>query len=145
MSNAELPTAAVSTEISVRFAETDLMGIVHHGAYIVWFEVGRVAWMDAVAMPYREIAQGGNHLAVTGISATYRASATFGDVLRIQTRLTKLRSRLVSFAYEISHRDRAELLVTGSSDHVCVDLNGRTSKLPQPILERLWEGANALK
>ena len=145
MSHAELPEAAVSTEIAVRFAETDLMGVVHHGAYIVWFEVGRVAWMDAAGMPYREIAQGGNHFAVTGIHATYRSSATFGDILRIQTRLIKLRSRQVSFAYEVSHCDSAELLVTGSSDHICVDLDGRMAKLPQPILDRLWEGANALK
>ncbi|MEZ4663320.1 MAG: thioesterase family protein [Caldilineaceae bacterium] len=145
MSHTALPEAVVSTEIAVRFAETDLMGVVHHGAYIVWFEIGRVAWMDAVGMPYKEIAQGGNHFAVTGVNAVYRAAATFGDVLRIETRLTQLRSRQVSFAYEIRHRDSGELCVTGSSDHICVDLQGRMAKLPQAILDRLWEGAKALK
>ncbi|MCB0088564.1 MAG: acyl-CoA thioesterase [Caldilineaceae bacterium] len=145
MSHAELSEAVVSTEISVRFAETDSMGVVHHAAYIVWFEVGRVAWLNAAGMPYKEIAQGGNHFAVTGVNAIYRAASTFGDVLCIQTRLTKLRSRQVSFAYEIRHRDSGELCVTGSSDHICVDLQGRMSKLPQAVLDRLWEGANALK
>jgi acyl-CoA thioester hydrolase len=133
--------AIVTTDLAVRFAETDAMGVVHHGAYIIWFECGRVAWMAAVQMPYMEVVASGHHLAVTGIHAAYRASVRFGDTVRIITRLAKLRSRQVEFSYEVHNALNDMLLVTGVSEHVCVDLEGRMAKIPQPILERLEQGA----
>lgn len=140
----ELPAAAVAVDVEVRFAETDQMGVVHHASYIVWFEVGRVAWMRAAQMPYAEIAAGGHHLAVTAVQAEYRASARFGDTVRISTRLTKLRSRQVEFSYEVYQADNGTLLAAGRSEHICVDLEGRMAKIPAPVVERLWQGAVAL-
>ena len=62
------PQGRVSESIiRVRYAETDAMGIVHHSNYVIWFELGRIAWMDAVGVPYAEVAAGGNHFAVTGL------------------------------------------------------------------------------
>ncbi|CAN5677157.1 thioesterase family protein [soil metagenome] len=136
-----LEEASVATDLAVRFAETDAMGVVHHGAYIVWFECGRVAWMVAAQMPYTEVAASGHHFAVTGIHTAYRASARFGDTVRIVTRLTKLRSRQVEFSYEVRKAIDDTLLATGVSEHVCVDLEGRMAKIPSFILERLEQGA----
>jgi acyl-CoA thioester hydrolase len=136
--------AIVTTEVDVRFAETDLMGVVHHATYIVWFEVGRVAWMQAAQLPYTEIAASGHHLAVTGIHAAYRASARFGDTIRIETRLVKLRSRQIEFAYELRNRADNAVIATGVSEHICVDLAGRMAKIPPTIVERLTAGAAAL-
>ena len=136
--------AAVTTDIAVRFAETDAMGVVHHGAYIIWFECGRVAWMAAAGMPYSEIAAQGNHFAVTGIHASYRASARFGDTVRVVTQLLKLRSRQIEFSYEVRSVADDRLLATGVSEHVCVDLDGRMTKIPTTVLERLQQGAARL-
>lgn len=144
MSEIGFPDAVVTAEIPVRFAETDLMGVVHHSAYIVWFEVGRVGWMSAAGVKYTEISDAGCHLAVTGIQSSYRVSCTFGDTVRIATHLARLRSRQLSFEYEISHATTGALLVTGRSDHVCVDLDGRTTRLPHDIFKRLQSGARAL-
>jgi acyl-CoA thioester hydrolase len=132
--------AVVSTEISVRFAETDLMGVVHHSAYIVWFEVGRVAWLRASGVPYTEFSAAGRHLAVTDIQASFRASCKFGDIVRIHTCLQRLRSRQMDFTYEIRHAADDTLLVTGTSEHVCVDEAGRTARLPSELLARLQAG-----
>lgn len=140
----ELPIATVSTEVAVRLAETDFMGITHHSAYIVWFEMGRVAWMEAAGVPYSEISDGGNHFAVTGINVAYRASSTFGDTVRIDAKLVKLRSRQVTFEYELYHAPNGKLLVTGSSDHICVDLAGNTAKIAPKFLDRLKQGAARL-
>jgi acyl-CoA thioester hydrolase len=139
-----LQQAVVATQVDVRFAETDLMGVVHHAAYVVWFEVGRVAWMQAVGMPYAEIAAGGHHFAVTGIHAEYRASARFGDTIRIWTRLAELRSRQIKFTYELQRIADESLIATGVSEHICVDLAGRMAKIPPPIAERLLAGAATL-
>lgn len=144
MSEATLLDATVTVDIDVRFAETDAMGVAHHASYIVWFEVGRVAWMQAVQMPYAEIAASGHHLAVTGLRAEYRSAARFGDRVRIRTRLTQLRSRQVEFTYALHKAADDTLLVTGSSQHICVDLAGRMAKLPAFVFERLHQGAAAL-
>jgi acyl-CoA thioester hydrolase len=136
--------AAVPLELAVRFAETDLMGVVHHSTYVVWFEAGRVAWMTAAGMPYAEVAETGHHFAVTAIHAEYRASARFGDVVRVITRLTRLRSRQVAFSYDVRHASTNEALATGFSEHICVDLAGRMAKIPEEIVARLMAGAERL-
>ena len=139
-----IPDAPVTTAIDVRFAETDQMGVVHHSSYVVWFEVGRVAWMKAARMPYAEVADSGYNLAVTAIHAAYRASCRFGDTVQLITRLTKLRSRQVEFSYEVRHSVDQTLLATGSSEHICVDSAGKMTKIPLPFYERLYAGAEQL-
>lgn len=136
--------ALVPLDLAVRFAETDLMGVVHHSAYVVWFEAGRVAWMAAAGMPYAEVASTGHHFAVTAIHSEYRAAARFGDVVRVISRLSRLRSRQVAFAYEIRNAVTDELLATGSSEHICVDLDGRMAKIPEDVRTRLMTGAARL-
>ena len=136
--------AILSAPIPIRFAETDLMGVVHHSAYIIWFEMGRIAWMDAAGVPYTEISATGHHFAVTGIQAAYRASATFGDSVIVATSLGTLRSRQVNFRYEIRHAEQGTLLVSGSSEHICVDLQGQMARIPQPLLRRLEQGAEQI-
>ncbi len=136
--------ATVPLDLTVRFAETDLMGVVHHSSYVVWFEAGRVAWMAAAGMPYAEVAATGHHFAVTAIHAEYRAAARFGDVVRVITRLIRLRSRQVTFAYEVRHAASDERLASGSSEHICVDLDGRMAKIPEAVVARLIAGAERL-
>ncbi len=136
--------AVAALDLTVRFAETDLMGVVHHSAYVVWIEAGRVAWMTAAGMPYSEFAAAGHHFAVTGLSMDYRASARFGDVVRVETRLARLRSRQANFAYAVRNAATSELLATGTSEHVCVDLAGRVAKIPAEVVARLTAGAARL-
>jgi len=138
--NTSTTTKSVTIDIEVRFAETDLMGVVHHAAYLPWFEVGRVAWMKEVGMPYTDIADTGHHLAVTGISAAYRSSVSFGDTVRVHTWLTKLRSRQVQFTYEIRNLADDAIAVTGVSDHICVDLEGKMAKVPTQVMAKLKAG-----
>jgi acyl-CoA thioester hydrolase len=145
MSNVEsYATKSFAVDIDVRFAETDSMGVVHHAAYVVWLEVGRVALMKAVGMPYTEIAAGGHHFAVTGIHAEYRASARFGDTIRILTRIEDLRSRQIKFGYELRKLSDNTIVATGVSEHICVDLAGRMAKIPPEVATRLIQGANNL-
>ncbi len=136
--------AGASIEMPVRFAETDAMGIVHHSNYVVWFEAGRIGWMAAVGMPYSEIAAGGHHFAVTGIGVEYRTPARFGESVRVVTRLCRLRSREVAFAYEVRRAGDDAFLASGRSEHICVDLEGRTAKIPGEVMGRLQQGVAVL-
>ncbi len=136
--------ASTTLDIQVRFAETDLMGVVHHSVYLVWLEAGRIAWLDAAGMPYTEIAGGGNHFAVTGVRVEYRAPARFGDVVQVSTRLENLRSRQVSFAYEVRNAAGGALLATATTDHVCVDLGATIARIPDHVLRRMRAGAESI-
>ena len=133
-----------SLEIPVRFAETDAMGVVHHSNYIIWFEAARVAWMDAIGMPYREFAAGGHHFSVVGVSGEYRAPARFGDTVRVTATVRHLRSRRVSFEYVVTNAATGQLLMTGATDHICVDLEGRMARIPDEVMARLLAGMERL-
>ena len=128
---------AVPLDITVRFAETDQMGVVHHSEYVVWFEAGRVALMAAAGMPYTEIAGAGYNFAVTDLQCRYRSAIRFGDAVQVITRLGTLRSRQIEFTYEIRNRQTGLLYADGHTRHICVDGDGRMTRVPERIAQRL--------
>ena len=143
--NTPATSAVVTLDLTVRFAETDAMGIVHHSNYLVWFEAARVAWLDAAGVPYKEVADNGNHFAVTGVQVEYRAPARFGDVVRVTAVVERMRSRQVIFAYTVRNAADATLLATGRTEHISVDLAGHMASLPSDIYERLRTGLEQLR
>jgi acyl-CoA thioester hydrolase len=119
-------------DVVVRFAETDAMGVVHHAAYIVWFEAARVAWMAALGIPYQEFAAGGRHFAVTGLTASYRRNCRFGDAVQVHISLLQVRTRQISFAYEVIAN--GAVIAAATTDHICVDLDGNAVRIPENVL-----------
>ncbi len=63
--------------------------------------------------------------------------------MRVAATITNLRSRHVSFAYRVTNAASGELLATGSTQHICVDLDGRTARIPDWVIERLKDGMQA--
>ena len=127
----------VPLDITVRFAETDQMGVVHHSEYVVWFETGRIAWMEAAGMPYTEIAGAGFNFAVTDLQCRYRNAIRFGDAVQVVTRLASLRSRQIEFVYEICNPQTGAVYADGHTRHTCVDDEGRMTRVPDWIAGRL--------
>ncbi len=116
------PAAAQSQfEFRARFCETDLMGIVHHGNYFQYFEMGRVDWLRKRGVTYAEWAARGTHLPVVEVRSRYRAPARFDDLLVVTTTLVELRSHSLRFAY-LLHRDKT-LLAEGETRLACIDAN----------------------
>jgi acyl-CoA thioester hydrolase len=98
----ELPAHCVSRHVvRVRFGETDLMGIVHHGTYISYFEVGRVEYMRRRGLDYNSWTDLGIHLPVVEVHIRYRKTARFDEVLCIESRLTELTRVKVRFDYRL--------------------------------------------
>ena len=137
LSRCDVERAAVPLDITVRFAETDQMGVVHHSEYVVWFEAGRVALMAAAGMPYTEIAGAGYNVAVTDLQCRYRSAIRFGDAVQVITRLGSLRSRQIGFTYEIRNRQTGLLYADGHTRHICVDGDGRMTRVPERLAQRL--------
>lgn len=109
------------TEITVRYAETDAMGVVHHAVYPVWFEIARTDYIKAAGMSYAEMERNGVMLPVTGITCNYRRPAHYDDTLEITARVTRLSVARVEFAYIVTRKGETEILATGTSSHGFVD------------------------
>lgn len=124
-------------ELRVRFVETDQMGVVHHSAYVPWFEAGRVEWLRRRGMSYREMEDAGLSLAVARLEVDYRAACYFDDLLEVATTLTEVRSRSVAFAYRVLRPADRTLVATATTRHVPTDASGRAVRVPERWLTPL--------
>jgi len=123
-----------TTDIEVRYAETDQMGVVHHANYIVWFELARTNLCALSGYRYADIEKMGYLLMVTGVEARYRRPARYGDSVRVVCWGDHLGSRGMRFAYEVLNGD--ELLATGASEHIWIETaTGRPCRTPELLRE----------
>lgn len=109
------------SEITVRYAETDCMGIVHHATYPIWFEVARTDYIKAVGISYSEMERRGVMLPVTGITCKYHQPARYEDVLIIEARISRFTPARIEFCYTVRKKDEDIVLCEGTSSHGFVD------------------------
>ncbi|MDF1505072.1 thioesterase family protein [Roseisolibacter sp. H3M3-2] len=125
------------TELRVRYAETDQMGVVYHANYLAWCEVGRTEWIRAAGMSYRDMEAQGVGLAVSDLQMRFHGAARYDDVVRVETRCTEVRSRLVSFDYVVSRAADGARLVSASTRLVAIAGDGRPASIPPAVRELL--------
>ncbi|MBK7709100.1 MAG: acyl-CoA thioesterase [Acidobacteria bacterium] len=126
------------TEVRVRYAETDQMGIVHHSNYFVWFELGRSEFCRARGFSYKEMEEKDNALMVVAeVYCRYKSPAFYEDLLTIRTKVAEIRSRSIQFVYEIFRESDQALLAEGETLHLVTDNNKKVRSLPQIYKEKL--------
>jgi acyl-CoA thioester hydrolase len=116
------------TPISVRYAETDMMGIVYHGAYLPWLEVGRTALLREHGLPYRELEAEGYRLPVLELGVKYHRPALYDDTVEVHTTLREKPSVRIRLEYEL--RRGEDLLVTAWTLHAFIDRAGHPVRPP---------------
>ena len=114
--------------VTVRYAETDMMGIVYHANYLPWFEVGRTTLLKEIGVPYRKLEEEGYRLPVLEVSAKYIRPAVYDDTLEILSTVRERPLLKILIEYEVRRGD--ELLATGTSLHAFVDRQGRPVRPP---------------
>ncbi len=125
------------TQVRVRYAETDQMGIVYYGIYTQYFEVGRVEALRELGMTYRQMEEEGTMLPVAKIEINYKRSAKYDDLLTITSKIAEMPAARIAFDHEV-HNDEGVLLTTGRVELVFVDAKTmRPKKAPQDFLERM--------
>ena len=126
------------TEVRVRYAETDQMGIVHHASYLIWFEVGRSELCRDKGFSYREMEEQDNALMVVAETyCRYKSPAYYEDVLTVRTKVGEVRSRSLRFYYEI-HRAADDLLIAeGETLHLVTGKDKKVKSLPEYYRDRL--------
>jgi acyl-CoA thioester hydrolase len=131
------------SELRVRYAETDQMGVVYHANYLAWCEIGRTDLIRALGTPYAEVERQGVALAVAEANLRYVRAARYDDLIRVVTTVNDVRSRSVTFGYRIMRVEGSvpgPTLVAASTTLVAVGADGRGRALPAALRQSL-EGA----
>jgi acyl-CoA thioester hydrolase len=108
-----------STEITVRFAETDAQGIAHNSSYLVWYEVARIAYLARFRGGYRTIQEEGYEALTTESHVRYLRPVFFDDRLAVNTRVVDVRGARFRFEYALMRGD--EVVADGWTQHAIVD------------------------
>lgn len=126
-----------SYSFRVRYAETDQMGVVYHGNYAQYFEMGRVEWLRAMGITYKSMEDNGIMLPVISLHIDYKKSALYDDLLTVHTHLKSKPMVKIEFDYTLIN-EAGQLLATGNTVLAFMDKNtGRPIKCPDYILEKL--------
>ncbi len=120
----------------VRYAETDAMGIVHHASYIVYFEEGRSNYARQRGSDYASFERSGRYLTVAEVNARYIKPAVYGQLITVRCWIEDMKSRALTFAYEIVDAESRDLLVTGKTRHICITHDGHVTTIPDEW--RMW-------
>ena len=126
------------TEIRVRYAETDQMGIVHHANYLVWFEAGRSELCRDRGFSYKAMEEEEKSLLVVAESyCRYKSPAYYDDLLLVRTQVAEIRSRSIRFIYEITRPADNTLVAEGETLHLVTDEDKRVRIIPEIYKELL--------
>ena len=126
-----------NTTIRIRYSETDQMGVVYHGNYAQFFEIGRTEWLRSKGITYKDMENSGIILPVVSLNCNFKKSALYDDLITVKVKLKKIPAVKIEFDYEIINQND-ELLCTGNT--VLAFLNAKTMrpiKCPDYILDKL--------
>ena len=122
-------------QVTVRYAETDMMGIVYHGNYLPWFEVGRTTLLKECGLPYRELEASGYLLPVIELGIKFHRPALYDDTVTVITQLRERPLLRIRLDYEVRRGD--ELLVTGFTIHGFINKAGEPVRPPAAYTEKM--------
>ena len=124
------------TEIRVRYAETDRMGVVYYANYLVWFEVARTEYLKSKGVSYRLMEESeGIFLMVAESRCRHLSPTTYDDTVTVETCLSSMKNASMTFRYDVFAGGK--LAASGETVHVCTDRNRRPVKIPVSLKEKL--------
>ena len=124
-----------TTEVRVRYRDTDQMRHVYHSQYLVWFEMGRTEWLRSRGHAYREIEQSGVLLPVTELWTEYLRPAYYDDIIQIKSWIVEARKVSLRFGYEVHCEARKERLARAWTRHAYVNNEMRIVSPDKALLE----------
>lgn len=113
------------SKVTVRYAETDKMGIVHHSNYPIWFEIGRTETTRETGLAYSKIEDLGIMFPLINLKCSYKSPARYPDEVIVRTCIKSVTNSRIVFGYEALKAADRKVLCTGETEHVWTDLNIR--------------------
>lgn len=131
------------TQLTVRYAETDQMGIVHHSNYPIWYEAGRTDFIKGLGMTYSQVEEQGVLLPLLELHCKYIKAARYEDEIIVETWVSRLTTVKIEFSYRVYRKQDGVLLNTGSTVHgmVTKELRPIHMKKEKPELYAMLEQA----
>jgi len=140
MTDADAPRR-FTHEATVRYAETDQMGVAHHANFLLYLEDARTGMLRAHGLPYGELERRGVGLPVRHVEIRYRTPAFYEDVLLVHVWIEKYRSASMTFRYQIEREDEgggSTPIASATVELACVDLSSRRPQVfPSDLVEFL--------
>ncbi len=130
-----------TSEVRVRFAETDAMGVVYHSNYLPWCEVSRINLISSIGLSYKKLSEEGYHLPVLEAHMRYKFPARFDDLVKIKATIKDRPALRVKIEYEITSDGR--LLATGYTMHAFVNKSGMPVKPPREFIKTILDAYDA--
>ena len=140
----EQPRADLATSqmpLTVRFCETDMMGIVHHSNYLVYFEAGRVDWLHRRRVRYEDCVTMDVHLPVVEAKLKYRKAARFDESLVVETTCANVSVVTTLFKYRLLRG--SDVLCDGETLLACIGQNMRPKRFPKDVMAAFLRGETA--
>ena len=124
-----------TSDIRVRYADTDQMSQVYYGKYFEYFEQGRSDFLRALGLPYAELERQGFLLPVLEAYAQYKRPARYDDLLHVKTKMDEIPSVRVRLEYSITREDEQDILVEGYTSHSFINAATRKpTRAPESFL-----------
>ncbi len=121
----------------VRYAETDQMGVVYHGNYAQYLEMGRVEWLRGFGISYKSMEENGIMLPVISLSVNYKKPAVYDDLITVETQLKRLPLVKIEFDFKI-YNEQHEILAVANTVLAFMDRNTkRPIKCPDYVLKKI--------
>ncbi len=124
----------------VRYAESDQMGLAHHGAYVTWFEAARIEWLRDYHLSYRQLEIDGIMMPVVTLNVTYKKPLRFDDELVLRTTVailgrTRIAFTTAIFTAESATQPDAQAHAIGEVVVACVGKDSRPIRVPQFLID----------
>jgi len=132
-----MPTAVSELLARVNYSETDQMGVVYHGRYVVWLDMARTEHLRLSGMTYRELEERGFFLVVGELNMRFRQPARYDDVVRVRCWVRDVASRRVTFGYALEEAESGRLLVTAETRMMCLNRDFAPTRLPDDVMTLL--------
>jgi acyl-CoA thioester hydrolase len=130
-----------TTQIRVRYADTDQMKVVYHGKFLEYFEVGRAALIRSLGLPYSELEKRGVLLPVIEAFTKYRRPARYDDMLIVEALVEDLPQAMLKIKYRICREGEKDILVEGYTIHSFVNSStNKPMRAPAYFIEILGKG-----
>ncbi len=129
---------SATSQIRVRYADTDQMKTVYYSKYFEYFEQGRSDLLREVGMPYSEIEALGYYLPVVESHARYIASARYDDLLDVKTIVREIPAARIRIDYEVRRSGETDLVAEGYTVHSFIKAEtGKPTRAPAAFIELL--------
>ena len=123
--------------LRVRYGETDQMGVVYHGNYAQYMEMGRVEWLREMGISYKKMEEDGIMLPVISLHIEYKKPAVYDDLITVRTILKKTPSVKIEFDFEI-YNEKREILATAKVVLAFIDIErSKPVRCPQYLLDTI--------